>query len=501
MNGPDTHGRGSLARVGTAVGITLLPLVVTIGLSRTLFDASPRDALPLINDEVAYWNQIATFAAAGFSGGYITVDERPSRIAWSHFGPHGPAFPVLYGLPAKVLGWGYASGPLFGAVAFIVAATFFILLTRPPPLLAAALFASFWPVVLALPTTMQEPLHFAIGCALAPLLLHALRDEDAPSARSLLACVVVLGVASFVRPVWALLAIPLGWYAGRRQGRLQGVLGLCGGVALMCALYATFMGVAAPYTTGSGSPQLTDLVNDPSDAIRRVIRRATVESPEDWLFKEAYPLERLARAELVAIALLTLGLSFRRTTANGVRRVDRFVAAAIALLLAAVLALGTIGSWQDFRSTTPVFLTLLLLCVATRPRLIWAFVAVQILAAPAAISAFGSLHDARFSETRRNAVDEFARNIRPHIAYDSTLSPWGNTVLVHADRYQAPLMALPPGVGASAVVYWRDVALPLRSRYVLLSPSEIDNLSARARLRRLADTPIGQLFENLDWQR
>ena len=242
-------------------------------------------------------------------------------------------------------------------------------------------------------------------------------------------------------------------------------------------------------------------MNDPSDAIRRVIRRATVESPEDWLFKEAYPLERLARAELVAIALLTLGLSFRRTKGNGVRRVDRFVAAAIALLLAAVLALGTIGSWQDFRSTTPVFLTLLLLCVATRPRLIWAFVAVQILAAPAAISAFGSLHDARFSETRRSAVDEFARNIRPHIAYDSTLSPWGNTVLVHADRYQAPLMALPPGVGASAVVYWRNVALPLRSRYVLLSPSEIDNLGARARLRRLADTPIGQLFENLDWQR
>jgi hypothetical protein len=499
MNAPDTHGRGVLARVGTAVGIALLPVVVTIGLSTALFDASPQDALPRINDEVAYWNQIATFAAAGFSGGYITVDERPSRMAWSHFGPHGPAFPVLYGLPAKLLGWGYASGPLFSAVAFMVAATFFILLTRPPPLLAAALFASFWPVVVALPTTMQEPLHFAIGCALAPLLLHTLRNEEAPSARSLLACVVVLGGASLVRPVWALLAIPLGWHVGRRTGRLHGLFGLGGGVAFMGTLYAAFMMVAAPYQ--AGSPQVADLVSDPRGAIHRVVRRATVESPEDFLFKEVHALERFARAELVAIALLTLGLSFRRRTARGVRRVDRFVAAAIALLLAAVLALGTIGSWQDFRSTTPVFLTLLLLCVATRPPLIWAFVAVQILAAPAAISAFGRLHDARFSQTRRTAVDEFARNTRPHIAYDSTLSPWGNTVLVHADRYQAPLMSLPPGVGASAVVDWRNVALPLRSRYVLLSPSELDNLGARARLRRLADTPIGQLFENLDWQR
>jgi hypothetical protein len=62
-------------------------------------------------------------------------------------------------------------------------------------------------------------------------------------------------------------------------------------------------------------------------------------------------------------------------------------------------------------------------------------------------------------------------------------------------------MTLPPGVGASSVVYWDDVALPLKSRYVLLSQTEFDNVGTRARLRKLADTPIGLLFENLDWQR
>ena len=503
MNAParDHHRAGIVLRIAAASGLAVLPVVVAAILSKSLFGASPRDALPLINDEVAYWNQVATFAAAGFSGGYITVDERPSRTGWSHFGPHGPAFPMLYGVPAKVLGWRYASGPVFGAIAFLTAAMLFILLTRPPPLLIAALLASFWPLIVALPTTMQEPLHFAIGCALAVLLLRVLKDEDNPMpARSLVAIALALGAASLVRPVWALLAIPVGWHAGRRRGLAHRALGAAAGMAFMAVTYAAFMNLAAPFP-GTGSPQLADLVNDPRDAVRRVIRRATVESPEDWLFKEAHPLERMVRVEFVALATLACALSFRRGTPAGVKRVDRFVAAAIVLLLAAVLTLGTIGSWQDFRSTTPLLLMLLLLCVSTRPRLVWTLVAVHVIAAPLALSAFEQLHNTRFSAERRHVVEEFARSIRHHITYDPTLSSWGNTLLVHADRYQAPLLALPPGVGASAVVYWEDVMLPLRSRYVLLSPAEIDRLGTRARLHKLADTPIGQLFENLDWQR
>ena len=214
--------RNRIVRAGIALGISLLPIVAAIGFSTSLFDASLHTALPLLNDEVAYWNQIATFAGTSFSGGYITVDERPSRVGWSHFGPHGPAFALLYGLPAKVFGWGYSSGPVYGAVAFGVGALLFILLTRPPPLLVAALLASFWPLVVALPTTMQEPLHFAIGCGLAALLQRVLKDDDNPRPmRSLLAVAFALGAASLVRPVWALLAIPCGWYrAGGGDGCL-----------------------------------------------------------------------------------------------------------------------------------------------------------------------------------------------------------------------------------------------------------------------------------------
>jgi hypothetical protein len=493
--------RSAIVRTGIAVGIALLPVIAAIGFSKSLFDASLHTTLPLLNDEVAYWNQVATFAATGFNGGYITVDERPSRVSWSHFGPHGPAFALLYGLPAKVFGWGYTSGPVFGATAFVLGALLFILLTRPPPLLVAALLASFWPLVVALPTTMQEPLHFAIGCGLAVLLRRVLTDEDGSTPmRSLLAVALALGAASLVRPVWALLAIPFGWYAGRRWGRGAGLVGAGAGVAFAALCYAAFMTLAAPYID-RGSPQLADVMSAPEEALRKTFRRATVESPRDWLFEEAYPLERVVRAELLAVGVLTCLLSIRRSTPRSVKQVDRFVAATVAVLLAALFAMGTIGGWQDFRSTSPLLLTMLLLSISAHPRLIWVFVAGQVVAAPAAISGFKQVHHDRFQLARRDAVDEFASNIRQQIAYDPALSPWGNTVLVHADQYKAPLMALPPGVGASAVVYWDNVNLPLRSRYVLLSPAESANVGTRARLRKLADTPIGLLFENLDWQR
>jgi hypothetical protein len=98
-------------------------------------------------------------------------------------------------------------------------------------------------------------------------------------------------------------------------------------------------------------------------------------------------------------------------------------------------------------------------------------------------------------------VDEFAARVSRHVRFDPGANPWGNTILVNAERYQAPLLGLPRGIGASAVAYWTDVTFPLRSRYVLLLPSELEMLGDRVHLRKLDDTPLGQLFENEDWRR
>ena len=233
-------------------------------------------------------------------------------------------------------------GPVFGALAFIAAATLWLLLTRPPLLVTALLFASFWPVVLALPTTMQEPLHFAIGCVLAPLLLRLLKDDD-PRPRTLIACALVLCLASLVRPVWALLAIPLGWHLGGARDSFMPARASRQAERLMCVLYAAFMTIAAPYP-GTGSPSSRISLPIPATPFAASFDAPRSRAPRTGWLKTNQPLERLVRGELIGLALLTGVLSLRRTTGPGVTRVDRFVAATIVLLVAAVLTLGTIGS-------------------------------------------------------------------------------------------------------------------------------------------------------------
>src|SRR5258706_2388391 len=49
------------------------------------------------SDEVHYWNEIASFARAGFASGYFVPDEHAAPCGLFHFGPHGPGFPVVYG--------------------------------------------------------------------------------------------------------------------------------------------------------------------------------------------------------------------------------------------------------------------------------------------------------------------------------------------------------------------------------------------------------------------
>jgi hypothetical protein len=43
--------------------------------------------------------------------------------------------------------------------------------------------------------------------------------------------------------------------------------------------------------------------------------------------------------------------------------------------------------------------------------------------------------------------------------------------------------------------------LPPRSRYLLLGPEDRKQLGDRVRLRRLTSTPLGELYENEEWQR
>lgn len=485
-----------LRRAATVALLAPLPIVVSFALARLLLGGSLLTAVPYVSDEVAYWTQVAAFDVAGFNGGYTTVDEQPARAAFSRFGPQGPAFPLLYGGIARLAGWQYGSAPIFSAVAFVLGAAAWLVLAQPERLRGALALATFWPVVLAAPNTMQEPLHFAIGAALAGLIPTVLRDGGASRAR-LVAVWTLVAAAALVRPAWALVAIGLGWQRARRRGESIGFAGLAAGIAAAAVLYLVFTFVAAPYR---GNTLGLNVLNQ-GIVQGGLVLLGRLAGAGDWLFGEAEPLERFYRFELLAVAMLT-AVSAARARDITTRRIMAVMAVTLWITIAANLALRNVGSWQDYRASTPLLLMAVLAAVAARERWSWAVIAAHLAVTPLAVATFKDFHEPRWARADPvAAIEQFAASVRGQVRFDPALSGWGNTLLIGVDRYDYPLLGTPRGIGLSVTFDWADLPLPAKSRYLLLAEGDLPAVSGRMRLRALADTPMGTLYENEDWAR
>ena len=485
-----------ILRRGAAIAlIASLPVLVAAIFARVLLGGSPVTAIPYVSDEIAYWTQIAAFQVAGFHGGYTTVDEQPARAAFSHFGPQGPAFAMLYGGVARLVSWQYQSGPIFGAVAVALGAAAWIAIAKPERLRAALLLATFWPIILAAPNTMQESLHFSIGAVLAALIGAVFADGSPPRGRIWLTW-TVLAVAALVRPTWALLAVGLAWQLARKRGSSE-ARGRATGVLIAGALYLVFTYLAAPYRGASlGLDLFTRGVTPAIVALFNGLG-----STGRLLFGDAEPLERFYRFELLAVALLTV-LSAARSREPATRHVMATMAVTVWITIAATLTLQNVGAWQDYRASTPVLLMAVLAAAGTRERWSWAIVAAHLAITPLAVTTFKDFQGPRWE--RRDpaaAIERFAGSIRGHVRYDPALSGWGNTVLIGVDRYDYPLLGVPRGIGLSVTFDWTELQAPPRSRYLLLAEPDLAAVVGRMRLQKLADTPMGELYENQDWAR
>ena len=487
-------------RLLSAVVSGLLPVALTAGAIAILFHAVPTRAVPYITDEVAFWNQIAVFEAVGLDGGYITVDEQPSRASWSHFGPHGPVFPAVYGVLARLAGWHPWSGPLFGAALLTGGIVIWGMAASPRAWPSFLFWATFWPVMIAMPNTLQESLHFVLGCVLATAIHLTLVAPVRWRSATTVALVAMLLLASLIRPVWGLLAIPLGAVVASGRG-MRPAGGALLGALLTVATFVVFMYVSAPYPGAPGNVVFT-LVRQPVSTVDVLLTR-TVENLGTFLSWNAPWLELLARYELLGLGIVS-GVLALRNSSQAQRWRLAFVAASAAIVFAAVLGLGLNNIWQQYRTLTPVLLLLWLVAGVAHPRLLLIAAGVHALAAPVALSTFIEVQQPRFEQDRMPDITAFASATRGRVSYDGRLPPWGNSLLVDAENYLPPLLGLPKGVGVSAVLHWELVPRPPRSRYLVLRPSDRDALLTHQpslRLRKLGDTAIGELFENPAWQR
>lgn len=492
----------------TALGVLACaaPTVATCVLLATMFDATLLDYFPLVSDEIAYQRQIAAFVQTGFNGGYFTAYEHPAPFAFTHFSVHGPAFPVIYGVMGRIVGWELYSGPLFNLAGLAIATALFLVmgrLSRGQIAAAATMILSSWWVLLMASITMQESLNQAVMIVMAGFAARLMHPDTRRHGRLLLTALVVLAVASVLRPTNWIVAVPLVLVAmprHRPRSVALATLGAACGIPVFWLIWrylsAPIPGLAIDWApaTGSGAIERTatyffshlrDNIHDVFDITE---------------FLEA-PFYQHVMFECVAVVLgcaLLIGGAWRKLAAVPLSfKVDLFNLLVLGLSLVAFLGFYFDSDASISRVTAPFLLLSLLVLVATRvrPWLVAGVLAANVLVAPSFLAVYREWRVDLF-EYDRVRYELFRTQVTPLLAFDARRTPWCNTLLTMT--YAREIVAVPAGVGLSVGRPPERLTPPLKSGYVLLPPDSVQEFGDKAQLQHLTTTVLGELYANRD---
>lgn len=489
------------ARAAAVLLCTCVVPLITLALVQWAYGVSLSAYRPLINDEVAYWHQALTFARAGFSGGYYTLSEVTNPSGFTPFGHHGPGFPVLYGLFGAIGDWHRHSVVVLNIIALGCAGWCWATCARLRSSrlwLSVAFLATFWPMLYWAATGMQEPLHHAGAMVMAALFARVL---SSPAPRwSVIAGSVVLCLLAVIRPTWIIL-MPLWGLSLRRQDspRIRAVT-VAAWLAAAVVILFVYTRMTAPFSTGFFFVKVMNL----SVGFSAVIDNLTFNIDRTLNVADYTRLEILQRVQYWAVLLTVLGVALRGLWTRADWRsapAIHFILVAGAMLtaLALMLVLYTLTNQAEHRllSAFLLFGALVLLAAPGRaPAIVVALLIVSNAAAAGTfVDEFVSGHQDHFVWDRRGLY-QLEEAVAGHIAYDANRPRWCNTLLTA--QYPPHLIGVPAGIGLSVVREPDQVAMPPRSRYLLLDAPSLTEFTAPLHVKTLAMLPYGTLYENLD---
>lgn len=230
--------------------IVLIPALVTVFLVYVRFHATLFDFTPSWNDEIFYWHQIQSFSSVGFGNGYYVFNEIPARISFSHYGPHGPFFPMLYGMTGRSLGWREYSGPILNLSG--LALTTIILLWNIPNqrrhrLKVGLILLTFWPLLLYIPSNMQESLHASAAIVFSTIFYRLFSRRDKLVCWQFCIFAGLIFLFALTRPTWSLLFVPLFLYHRDKSSSRQVMLSCVYAALLSGLVFIIFQSFSAPY--------------------------------------------------------------------------------------------------------------------------------------------------------------------------------------------------------------------------------------------------------------
>lgn len=452
---------------------------------------------PKWSDELFNWHQVATFAVAGFDGGYYTVNEMPAPLAWTHFYSHGPVYPLLVGTLGRLFGWELYSAPILNVALTTLAVALFVYSTRPGTvqlLLLGAILLTCWPLHLYMFTDMRLAFFDALAILLAACFCRTIADPGRASRGFLVVFAGLIVLASLAKVTWALLLIPYLLHI-RARTRLSLRQALALSFFLLVLAFLAHSLLTAPYPNFAGS--LTDA------ARRSVVEGAALLARHAGGGLASFvditrPLWLLLRLQIVVCAGWAGLLVWRDAREGEAFREGVVVLASTGLLLVLTILLYDFSVWRDFRLFAPAVLLATLVFIARRRFVLVGLLLVGNLAVlPDFVSTYERVVKGRY---RANAeqLQAFADQLSPIVRYQPQGGGWQNTILVPlrslADQR---LLAVPAGIGIS----WfksPDRLQRIHSRYLLLDRRSRPEFLRRARLEFVRKTDLGDLYINHD---
>lgn len=470
--------------------------VLVLTLVHLFFGVPLSSYRPVINDEVAYWHQALTFTHAGFNGGYYTLGEVTNPSGITPFGPHGPGFAVLYGAAGSVFGWYRHTVVILNLIAIGLAAWIWATLTRagiPRLLLGAVMLLTFWHMLFWAPTGMQESLHHAGAIAMAGCFAAVL----GPYRRwwTIALGWLALAVLAFVRPSWLLL-FPL-WAIVTTRGSSKRLIAITIVASLLAGIVILFAysRMTAPYEEGFFFLRAASL----SLGVQAVLENITGNVRRLGMPDEFHPIELLQRYQYGALLLATIIAAVATMWRRGQTPHFAVAASALAFALCAMLLLYQFTNFAEHRVLSAFLLFATMLCIAAPGRIGPALAAgIVFISLVNARPSLVELEDAwrdRFVWDRRS-VSELEYALGATVVYQPDASRWCNTLLT--SQYPPQLIGVPAGIGLSVVRKPERMALPPRSRYLLLDEDVRAAFTGPLNLEAIATLPYGTLYVNRD---
>lgn len=489
------------------------PVLIASLLLAVLCGGGLWDCAPVWHDEMWYFNEMSVFEFAGWEGGYTVSHEWPARAEWDRFGTHGPFVAALYGTLARATGLHFASIPLFNAGLLLLASLIWVACCRVgirQAWVAALIATTYWPLILYIPTSMQEVLHLSIAFVLAALSVLLVRNSG--NRWLLLLALAAVAVAAQARVTWSFVAIPLFWVAMRPANKRQWALLAACGLTFVAALFVEAIIVVSPYPNfmknvlaGAFEAPLSTCWLVVIHTLKNIVRY--VAPNHDTFVQIGFRFQTIMIFGAAIYYLRQRHLRSIRPEAATASDEQPDVATAafgftllnLFCIVGFVISMYDVLSWADYRVIAPHMLLALLVLVGCGARQ-WlkGYAVTGLILGALAIVQFGKFHQPRV-EFEPSQVAPFAEQVSQVMKFAPGASAWDSTLLIDMHLMNAQeLMALPPGIGISTVSSWKLQAWPPRSKYVLLTREQADQLGIPDSMHKVAETRLGDIYVQRD---